>query len=148
MVVTSAIGRTYPALLCKPCSLTTTSPSFAHRPFLTRSKPSAAALKQGATEASLILTTGGTGLSARDVTPEATLQVCDRLINGLSETMRREGALQTPLAALSRGLCGTIPTQHNPALVINLPRKSNRSNNLSLRNPRHPASRSRSARRI
>jgi len=81
----------------------------------------AAALKQAATEASLILTTGGTGLSARDVTPEATLQVCDRLINGLSETMRREGALQTPLAALSRGLCGTIPTQHNPALVINLP---------------------------
>jgi len=81
----------------------------------------ATALQQAATEASLIVTTGGTGLSARDVTPEATRQVCDRLIDGLSETIRREGALQTPLAALSRGLCGTIPTQRNPALVINLP---------------------------
>lgn len=67
--------------------------------------------------ASLIVTTGGTGLAPRDVTPEATLAVCERLVPGLAELIRAEGAKQTPFAALSRGVCGTL----GAALVINLP---------------------------
>ena len=63
------------------------------------------------------MTTGGTGLAARDVTPEATRMVCDRIIDGLAERMRAEGLRETPLAALSRGICGTIGS----ALVVNLP---------------------------
>ena len=65
----------------------------------------------------LIVTTGGTGIAARDVTPEATLAVCDRLIPGFAEKMRSEGAKKTPLAALSRGVCGIRGT----ALILNLP---------------------------
>lgn len=65
----------------------------------------------------LILTTGGTGLAPRDVTPEATLSVCDRLIPGLAELIRADGAKHTPFAALSRGVCGTF----GASLVINLP---------------------------
>jgi molybdenum cofactor synthesis domain-containing protein len=65
----------------------------------------------------LIVTTGGTGLAARDVTPEATKLVCGRLVEGLAETMRAEGLRHTPLAALSRGVCGTVGT----TLVVNLP---------------------------
>jgi molybdenum cofactor synthesis domain-containing protein len=67
--------------------------------------------------ANLIVTTGGTGLAARDVTPEATKLVCERLVDGLAERMRSEGLRQTPLAALSRGICGTIGS----SLVVNLP---------------------------
>ncbi len=77
----------------------------------------AAALRRHAANAGLIVTTGGTGLAARDVTPEATRMVCDRLVEGLAERMRAEGLRQTPLAALSRGVCGTIAS----ALVVNLP---------------------------
>src|ERR1017187_4573929 len=77
----------------------------------------AAALRRHAANAGLIVTTGGTGLAARDVTPEATRMVCDRLVEGLAERMRAEGLRQTPLAALSRGVCGTIGS----ALVVNLP---------------------------
>jgi molybdenum cofactor synthesis domain-containing protein len=77
----------------------------------------AAALRRFAASASLIVTTGGTGLAARDVTPEATRLVCDRLVEGLAERMRAEGVRHTPLAALSRGVCGTI----GRALVVNLP---------------------------
>jgi len=77
----------------------------------------AAALRRYAAEASLIVTTGGTGLSARDVTPEATRLVCERLVEGLAERMRAAGLRQTPLAALSRGVCGTIAS----TLVVNLP---------------------------
>jgi molybdenum cofactor synthesis domain-containing protein len=77
----------------------------------------AAALRRHAAGAGLIVTTGGTGLAARDVTPEATRRVCNRLIDGLAERMRAEGARETPLAALSRGVCGTVGT----ALVVNLP---------------------------
>ena len=77
----------------------------------------AAALKRHAVNAGLIVTTGGTGLAIRDVTPEATRQVCDRLVDGLAERMRAEGLRQTPLAALSRGVCGTIGS----TLVVNLP---------------------------
>ncbi|MDZ4185546.1 MAG: MogA/MoaB family molybdenum cofactor biosynthesis protein [Desulfuromonadales bacterium] len=65
----------------------------------------------------LIITTGGTGLSPRDVTPEATREVIEREIPGLAETMRREGTTKTPFAALSRALAGT----RGNSLIINLP---------------------------
>jgi len=71
--------------------------------------------------ASLIVTTGGTGLAARDVTPEATRLVCERLVDGLAERMRAEGLRQTQLAALSRGICGTISTAAGGTLIVNLP---------------------------
>ncbi len=75
------------------------------------------ALRHHAADASLIVTTGGTGLAPRDVTPEATLMVCDRTIDGLSERMRAEGLKQTPTAILSRAVCGTIGS----TLIVNLP---------------------------
>ncbi len=75
------------------------------------------ALRHYAAQVDLIVTTGGTGLTIRDVTPEATRLVCDRFVEGLSERMRAEGARQTPLAALSRGICGCI----GQTLVVNLP---------------------------
>ena len=75
------------------------------------------ALRHHAAQADLIVTTGGTGLTIRDVTPEATRLVCDRFVEGLSERMRAEGIRQTPLAALSRGVCGCI----GETLVLNLP---------------------------
>jgi len=65
----------------------------------------------------LVVTTGGTGIAARDVTPEATLAVCERVIDGVAERMRTEGAKKTPLAALSRGVCGV----RGKALLLNLP---------------------------
>jgi len=65
----------------------------------------------------LIVTTGGTGLAARDVTPEATRVVCERLIDGLAERMRAEGLRQTPFAPLSRAVCGTV----GKTLIVNLP---------------------------
>ena len=68
-------------------------------------------------EVRLIATTGGTGIAARDVTPEATMAVCDRMIPGFAEKMRSEGAKKTPLAALSRGVCGIRGT----TLILNLP---------------------------
>jgi molybdenum cofactor synthesis domain-containing protein len=77
----------------------------------------AASLRDAASQAVFIVTTGGTGISARDVTPEATTKVCDRLLAGVSELVRAEGAKQTPFAALSRGVCGTIGT----SLALNLP---------------------------
>jgi molybdopterin adenylyltransferase len=76
-----------------------------------------AALRRRAEAADLIVTTGGTGLAARDVTPEATKMVCDRLVDGLSERMRADGLLHTPLAALSRAVCGTL----GGTLIVNLP---------------------------
>ena len=82
----------------------------------------AAALRRhAAAGANLIVTTGGTGLAARDVTPEATRLVCERLVDGLAERMRAEGVRQTPLAALGRGVCGTISTATGGALIVNLP---------------------------
>jgi molybdopterin adenylyltransferase len=77
----------------------------------------AEALQRYARSTSLIVTTGGTGLAARDVTPEATRQVCERLVDGLAERMRAAGLADTPLASLSRGVCGTVGT----ALIVNLP---------------------------
>ncbi len=80
-----------------------------------------AALRQHATEAELILTTGGTGLAPRDVTPEATRMVCDRLVDGLAERMRADGLLHTPFAPLSRAVCGTVSGDGGSTLIINLP---------------------------
>ncbi len=68
-------------------------------------------------KARLVLSTGGTGVAERDVTPEATHAVCERLVDGIPERMRLEGAKKTPLAALSRGACGT----RGQALIVNLP---------------------------
>jgi molybdopterin adenylyltransferase len=83
----------------------------------------AALRRHAAAGASLIVTTGGTGLAARDVTPEATRLVCERLVEGLAERMRAEGQRQTPMAALSRGVCGTISpsTAGGCTLIVNLP---------------------------
>ena len=77
----------------------------------------AAALRGFAGAVQLIFTTGGTGLAARDVTPEATRLVCDRLVEGLAERMRAEGLRATPFAALSRAVCGTLGS----TLIVNLP---------------------------
>lgn len=65
----------------------------------------------------LILTTGGTGLAARDLTPEATLAVIQRQAPGLAELMRQEGLRHTPLAALSRAVAGV----RGHTLIVNLP---------------------------
>jgi len=65
----------------------------------------------------LVVTTGGTGIAARDVTPEATLAVIERRIPGIEERMRLEGAKKTPFAALSRGICGV----RGKTLLLNLP---------------------------
>jgi molybdopterin adenylyltransferase len=65
----------------------------------------------------VVITTGGTGLAERDVTPEATLAIIDRLVPGLSEAMRMETLKKTPLAMLSRAVAGV----RNRTLIINLP---------------------------
>lgn len=75
------------------------------------------ALRSAAGQARLVVTTGGTGITPRDVTPEATRAVCDRLIEGIPELMRSEGRLRTVRAPLSRAVCGAIGT----TLVLNLP---------------------------
>ncbi|MCU0820773.1 MAG: molybdopterin adenylyltransferase [Beijerinckiaceae bacterium] len=69
--------------------------------------------------ASLILTTGGTGPAPRDVTPEATRDVCERLLDGFGEEMRRASLREVPTAILSRQIAGTRGT----CLIINLPGK-------------------------
>jgi molybdenum cofactor synthesis domain-containing protein len=70
-----------------------------------------------AAEVRLIVTTGGTGVAPRDVTPEATRAVCERLVPGVAEKMRAEGTKKTAFAALSRGVCGT----RGKSLILNLP---------------------------
>ncbi len=77
----------------------------------------AESLRRHAATCNLVITTGGTGLAPRDVTPEATKLVCDRLVEGLAERMRADGLLHTPLAPLSRAVCGTI----GASLIVNLP---------------------------
>ena len=64
-----------------------------------------------------VVTTGGTGIADRDVTPEATRAVCDRMIEGVSEQMRQAGIHKTRYAVLSRGVCGV----RGRALILNLP---------------------------
>src|ERR1700743_1092496 len=76
-----------------------------------------AALRNASQIADLVLTTGGTGLAERDMTPEATLAVCDRLVPGIAEQLRLHGVKQTPFAALGRGVCGIA----GRALIVNLP---------------------------
>jgi molybdenum cofactor synthesis domain-containing protein len=65
----------------------------------------------------VILTTGGTGFSPRDVTPEATERVCSRLVPGMAEAMRRRGLQKTPYAMLSRAVVGL----RGSTLIVNLP---------------------------
>jgi molybdenum cofactor synthesis domain-containing protein len=65
----------------------------------------------------LVVATGGTGLGPRDVTPEATLDVIERLVPGLAEAMRAVGRASTPRADLSRGVCGV----RGRTLVLDLP---------------------------
>jgi molybdopterin adenylyltransferase len=65
----------------------------------------------------VVLTTGGTGLTARDTTPEATRAAIEREVPGIAEALRRAGESKTPYAALSRGLAGT----RGRTLIINLP---------------------------
>ncbi|HEX7678611.1 MAG TPA: MogA/MoaB family molybdenum cofactor biosynthesis protein [Thermoanaerobaculia bacterium] len=65
----------------------------------------------------LIVTTGGTGIAARDVTPEATLQVCEKVIPGFGEIMRAASLQKTAMAPLSRAQAATRGT----ALIVNLP---------------------------
>ncbi len=76
-----------------------------------------AALRVLVREAQLVLTTGGTGLAPRDVTPEATAEVVDRFAPGIAEALRADSAGKTPHGLLSRGVAGVAGS----ALVVNLP---------------------------
>lgn len=75
------------------------------------------AIRLGAARHRLVVTTGGTGLAPRDVTPQATLAILDYEVPGLAEAMRAAGRAVTPMASLSRGVTGVVGS----ALVINLP---------------------------
>jgi molybdenum cofactor synthesis domain-containing protein len=77
----------------------------------------AAALREAARTSTLVVTSGGTGFAARDVTPEATLEVIEREAPGIAEHLRAQGLAETPLAPLSRGRAGLL----GPCLVVNLP---------------------------
>ena len=79
----------------------------------------AEAIKRLCTQARFVVTTGGTGIAPRDVTPDATCAVCDRLLEGVAERMRSEGAKSTKFAALSRAVCGV----RGWSVVLNLPGK-------------------------
>ncbi len=76
-----------------------------------------AALVAGAERHALVVTTGGTGLTPRDVTPQATLAILDYEIPGIAEAMRADGRRSTPFAALSRGVVGV----RGRTLIVNLP---------------------------
>jgi molybdenum cofactor synthesis domain-containing protein len=76
-----------------------------------------AALRELIAEAQLVLTTGGTGLAPRDVTPEATREVLDRDAPGIAQAIRADSISKTPHGLLSRGLAGVAGT----TLVVNLP---------------------------
>jgi molybdopterin adenylyltransferase len=75
------------------------------------------AIRDLADEARVVLTTGGTGLAPRDVTPEATEDVVERLAPGIAEALRADSFAKTPHGLLSRGLAGVIGS----TLVVNLP---------------------------
>jgi molybdopterin adenylyltransferase len=75
------------------------------------------AIAELAEEAALVLTTGGTGLGPRDVTPEATLEVLERQAPGIAEAIRADSLAKTPHALLSRGVAGV----RGRALIVNLP---------------------------
>ena len=76
-----------------------------------------AAIEDLSRETALVLTTGGTGLGPRDVTPEATVGVLDRVAPGIAEALRADSSAKTPHGLLSRGVAGVA----NSALVVNLP---------------------------
>jgi molybdenum cofactor synthesis domain-containing protein len=75
------------------------------------------ALRDGAAQHPLIVTTGGTGLTPRDVTPQATLAVIDYEVPGIAEAIRAEGRAKTPFAALSRSVVGVL----GRTLIVNTP---------------------------
>ena len=77
----------------------------------------AEAVAELADGAALVLTTGGTGLGPRDVTPEATLEVVDRIAPGIAEALRADSIAKTPHGLLSRGVAGV----RGATLVVNLP---------------------------
>ncbi len=77
----------------------------------------AAAIRELVGEARLVLTTGGTGVAARDVTPEATRDVLEREAPGIAEALRADSAAKTPHGLLSRGVAGIVAS----TLVVNLP---------------------------
>jgi molybdenum cofactor biosynthesis protein B len=77
----------------------------------------AGAIRELADVAPLVLTTGGTGVAPRDVTPEATADVIERVVPGLPEALRADAAAKTPHGLLSRGTAGVI----GGTLVVNLP---------------------------
>jgi molybdenum cofactor synthesis domain-containing protein len=77
----------------------------------------AAALRELSREARLILTTGGTGMSPRDFTPEATESVLDRMAPGIAEALRADAIRQTPHGLLGRGTAGV----RGQTLIVNLP---------------------------
>jgi molybdopterin adenylyltransferase len=77
----------------------------------------AEAIAELAEDAAVVLTTGGTGLGPRDVTPEATAEVLERVAPGIAEALRADSLAKTPHALLSRGLAGV----RGRALVVNLP---------------------------
>jgi molybdenum cofactor synthesis domain-containing protein len=77
----------------------------------------AEAIEELTDEASLVLTTGGTGVAPRDVTPEATTSVLERQVPGIAEAVRADAVRRTPHGLLSRGVAGVRGT----ALVVNLP---------------------------
>lgn len=77
----------------------------------------AESLRRMAMAADLVLTTGGTGIAARDVTPEATLSVIEKQVPGITEVMRMKSVEVAPTAMLSRAVAGTLGS----ALIVNLP---------------------------
>jgi molybdenum cofactor synthesis domain-containing protein len=77
----------------------------------------AEAIAELAEEAAVVLTTGGTGLAARDITPEATAEVLERSVPGIAEAIRADSIAKTPHALLSRGIAGV----RGETLVVNLP---------------------------
>jgi molybdopterin adenylyltransferase len=77
----------------------------------------AAAITELARDANVVITTGGTGFAPRDVTPEATAGVLDRVAPGISEAIRADARTRTPHALLSRGTAGLL----GDALIVNLP---------------------------
>ncbi len=76
-----------------------------------------AVLREGALSYDLVVTTGGTGLTPRDVTPEATRPLLDREVPGIAEALRHRNSGVVPTSVLSRGVTGTI----GRVLVVNLP---------------------------
>jgi molybdenum cofactor synthesis domain-containing protein len=78
-------------------------------------------LKSLADDVDCVLTTGGTGITADDVTPEATLAVCDREVPGIAEALRASSMTETPMAMLSRAAAGTLGN----TLIVNLPGSPN-----------------------